>query len=154
MQSTITATFISVTRYAQHCLGNKFYSLHAQHFVLAELQLCSARSTRTDTRISPTARLVKSLSIATIQCNPSFIQSRLWMFDANDIWHIITFLAQEPSYRNICSIDMLEYFLEKNDPAVQEVTELLSRYEQPYQVTLHSGKFALAFAQVLYASWS
>ena len=37
--------------------------------------------------------------------------------------------------------DVLDYLLERSDPAVQHVEEFLQIYEDPYKVTPPSGKF-------------
>lgn len=43
---------------------------------------------------------------------------------------------------------MLDYFLEKNDPALQDVKEFLRLYDEPYKVTLTSGKALSAWENI------
>lgn len=37
-------------------------------------------------------------------------------------------------------LDILEYFLEKEDPAIQSVADFLKFYQEPYKVKLTSGE--------------
>lgn len=39
--------------------------------------------------------------------------------------------------------DILEYFLEKDDPSIQTVADFLRVYQEPYKVTLTNGKYLI-----------